>query len=113
MPMVLPPGVGERDFSTAIDAFREVAGDGNVWTEPEELERYRDPYPPSGPSVNRASAAVAPGSVEEVQEILRIANRTGVPLSVISTQQSGLRRWSSAPVWRGGARHGQTDEPCP
>lgn len=85
MSTILPPGVSERDFSTAIDAFRKVVGDENVLTTPEEMERYRDPYSPSGANVNRASAAVAPGSVEEVQEVIRIANQTGVPLSVIAT----------------------------
>ena len=32
-----------------------------------------------------ASAVVAPGSTEEVQEVVRIANRHGIPLSPIST----------------------------
>jgi len=105
----LPPGVSEQDFSNAIAAFREIVGAENVLIEPDELERYRDPYPVYGPTAHQASAAVAPGSVEEVQAIVRIANENRLPLSPISTGKNlgyggGAPRLSGAVVLDMGKR---------
>jgi FAD/FMN-containing dehydrogenase len=84
---VLPPNVSAEDFSSAIREFAAAVGDDWVFSSDADLEAYRDPY-----SVMRdtereslASAAVAPASVEEVQQIVRIANRYKTPLFPIST----------------------------
>jgi 4-cresol dehydrogenase (hydroxylating) flavoprotein subunit len=82
---LLPPGLSESDFDTAIARFREVVGDKFVATEDGDLARYRDPYPVGSEPATGASAAISPESTEQVQEIVRIANEYGIPLSPIST----------------------------
>jgi 4-cresol dehydrogenase (hydroxylating) len=83
----LPPNVSAEAFESAVREFAAAVGDEWVFTSDADLELYRDPY-----SVMRgtereslASAAVAPASVEEVQQIVRIANRYRTPLFPIST----------------------------
>ena len=82
---VLPPGVEEAAFDDALGELRRAVGDENVIDDPAGLEPYRDPYPMLADEQFLASAVVAPGSTEEVQEVVRIANRHGIPLSPIST----------------------------
>jgi 4-cresol dehydrogenase (hydroxylating) len=81
----LPPDVDEKQFERALAGFREAIGAAWVLSDPAELQKFRDPYPVEGDGHFAASAIVAPGSVEEVQALVRIANETGVPLSPIST----------------------------
>jgi hypothetical protein len=56
-------------------------------TSDEDLEAYRDPYSlmRGTPRESLASAAVAPASVEEVQQVVLIANRSKTPIYPIST----------------------------
>ncbi len=82
---VLPPGVEEAAFDDALGELRRAVGEENVIDDPAGLEPYRDPYPMLADEQFLASAVVAPGSTEEVQEVVRIANRHGIPLSPIST----------------------------
>lgn len=82
---VLPPDVSAEQFEQALAAFREAIGAEWVLSELADLARYRDPYPVKGAEHFAPSAVLSPGSVEEVQAIVRIANQTGVPLSPIST----------------------------
>jgi len=82
---VLPPGVDEATFDDALGELRRSLGDENVIDDQAGLEPYRDPYPMLGDDQFLASAVVTPGSTEEVQEAVRIANRHGIPLSPIST----------------------------
>src|SRR3970040_2087400 len=84
---VLPPNVSAEDFASAVREFTAAVGADWVFTSDEDLELYRDPY-----SVMRgtereslASAAVAPSSVEQVQQVVRIANKYKTPLYPIST----------------------------
>ena len=77
---VLPPGVDDRAFDQALGELRAALGDENVVDDPAGLEPYRDPYPVLGDDSFRASAVVAPGATEEVSEVVRIANRHGIPL---------------------------------
>ena len=81
----LPPDVDEKTFERALSAFRKAIGDGWVLSNPEDLQKFHDPYPVKGDERFVPSAVLSPGSVEEVQAIVRIANETGVPLSPIST----------------------------
>lgn len=100
--MSVPPGVSERDFARAIDRFESVVGAQWVFTSDEDVALYRDAYSPfwSESQEKVASAAVAPDSVEQVQEILKIANEFRVPLYPISTGRNfGYR--GSAPVLSG------------
>ena len=73
-----------------------------VFTSDEDVALYRDAYSPlwSEPEEKVASAAVAPDSAEQVQEIVRIANEFRIPLYPISTgRNSGYG--GSAPVLSG------------
>ena len=81
----LPPGVTEGAFEAALRGFADAVGAGNVITDEAGLAVYRDPYTVYGPDANLASAAVLPGSTEEVQAVVRVAAATGVPVSVVST----------------------------
>jgi (+)-pinoresinol hydroxylase len=83
----LPPGIDAATFSQALAAFAQVVGDQWVFTREADLQLYRDPYSPlrDQPDELLASAAVAPQSTAEVQEVVRIANRYRVPLYPIST----------------------------
>jgi 4-cresol dehydrogenase (hydroxylating) len=106
---VLPPELSESSLDAAIARFREVVGEKYVLTEDGDLARYRDPYPIGGEPAAGASAAVAPETTEQVQEIVRIANEYGVPLSPISTGRNngyggGQPRLSGAVVVDTGQR---------
>ncbi|WP_438024025.1 FAD-binding oxidoreductase [Sorangium sp. So ce233] len=68
-------------------AFRHLAcalGDDAVLGPGSDLSAYEDPYSFGMTEEFRASGAVLPRSVEEVQAVLAIANQHGVPLWTIS-----------------------------
>ncbi|MFS8607221.1 MAG: FAD-binding oxidoreductase [Gammaproteobacteria bacterium] len=100
--MAIPPGVSAADFEAAISAFADVVGAEWVFTDVDTVDTYRDAYTPfRGEEEEKyASAAVAPTNVEQVQEIVRIANRYKIPLYVISTGRN-LAYGGSAPVYSG------------
>ena len=83
----LPPGVSRRDFDSAVRLFEEAVGKDWVFTSEADLGPYRDAYATSWGEAaeRRASAAVAPANVEQVQAVVRAANRYKVPLFPIST----------------------------
>lgn len=85
MIMRKPPGISDRDFAAALGHFETVVGRKWLFTSDEDLDLYRDAFSPywGEPEERRASAAVAPERVEQVQEIVRIANRL---------RRSGARR---------------------
>ena len=73
--------------------LRRAIGDENVIDDPAGLEPYRDPYPMLGDDEFLASAVVTPGSTEEVQEVVRIANAPRHPaLADLHRQEQRLRR---------------------
>ena len=100
--MSIPPGVNERGFARAVARFSSVVGADWVFTRDDDVALYRDAYSPlwSEPEEKVASAAVAPDSVEQVQEIVRIANEFRIPLYPISTGRN-LGYGGSAPVLSG------------
>jgi len=81
----LPLSVAERDFDLALREWRSVVGPANVVDSSPGLDGYRDAYSPLEDNAPQASAAVLPNSVEQVQEVMRIASRYGVPVWPIST----------------------------
>src|ERR1700691_4421280 len=85
--MRVPPGVSPGDFSEAIAQFQEAIGKQWVFTSDEDVDLYRDSYSPFWHEQEEPipSAAVAPDGVEQVQAVVRIANRDKIPLSTIST----------------------------
>ncbi|MBA1200423.1 FAD-binding oxidoreductase [Pseudomonas capeferrum] len=97
-----PPGISSQDFVEVIRLFSEVVGKEWVFTSDEDLHLYRDAYSPYwGEAEERiASAAVAPASTEEVQALMRIANRFKIPMYPISTGKN-LGYGGSAPTYSG------------
>jgi 4-cresol dehydrogenase (hydroxylating) len=100
--MALPPGVTAETFAAAITEFEAVVGNDWVFKSDEDVALYRDAYSPfwGEPEERVASAAVAPDSVEQVQAIMRIANRYRIPIYPISTGRN-LGYGGSAPVLSG------------
>jgi FAD/FMN-containing dehydrogenase len=84
---ILPPGVSAESFATAIQRFRTVLGNDWVFTSDEDVHPYRDhfSYIKNQPNELIPSAAVGPDRVEQVQDIVRIANEFRIPLYSIST----------------------------
>jgi len=68
----------------ALTDFIAVLGRDSVVTDPAAVREFRDPYTFRGSDEWDASAVVMPESVEQVQEVVRIANRHGVPLWTFS-----------------------------
>jgi (+)-pinoresinol hydroxylase len=100
--MILPPGVSESDFTAAISQFQQAVGADWVFTSDADLELYRDAYSPfwDEDTELRASAAVAPDRVEQVQEVVRTANRYRIPVYPISTGRN-LAYGGAAPTLTG------------
>src|ERR1700734_4332811 len=100
--MYLPPGVTPTDFAAAISHFETAVGKKWVFTKDEDVDLYKDSFSPflGEPEERVASAAVAPDSVEQVQQIVRIANQYKIPLYAISTGRN-LGYGGSAPVYSG------------
>ncbi|MFY9812141.1 FAD-binding oxidoreductase [Aquabacterium sp.] len=96
--MKIPSNVSPSVFAAALREFAGVVGKDWVLTYDEDLKTYRDAYSPlrETPKDRGASAAVAPASVEEVQAVVRIANRHRIPLYTISTGKN-LGYGGSAP----------------
>jgi len=100
--MRIPPGVSASDYAQALGEFERAIGKQWLFTSDEDVDLYRDAYSPllNEPEELLASGALAPASTEEVQQIVRIANRYRIPLYPISTGKN-LGYGGSAPVYSG------------
>lgn len=100
--MPLPPGISQRDFDAALREFEQAVGKEWVFTSPEDVALYRDAYSPfwDEDEERLASAAVAPDRVEQVQAVVKIADRYRIPLYAISTGRN-LAYGGSAPALSG------------
>jgi 4-cresol dehydrogenase (hydroxylating) len=81
---VLPPGVSEASFKTALADFAAAVGPANVFASNDDRASYLDPYSIGDPREHEPSAAVAPASVEEVKAVLAVANHHRIPLWPVS-----------------------------
>jgi 4-cresol dehydrogenase (hydroxylating) len=100
--MSLPPNVSQTDFNAATSAWKEAVGPDWVFTSDADVALYRDAYSPyyGEPEERLASAAVAPATVEQVQAVVRTANKYHIPLYPISTGRN-LAYGGSAPIYSG------------
>jgi 4-cresol dehydrogenase (hydroxylating) flavoprotein subunit len=80
MASVLSSPLSAQDLSLALDAFGRALGSDAVLTEEDELREFRDPFAYGTWDDYTASGVVMPETVEEVQEVVRIANEFKVPL---------------------------------
>ncbi|WP_417562326.1 FAD-binding oxidoreductase [Microbacterium sp.] len=94
---VLPPDVSAADFDAAIQAMKQAIGADNVHVDVETVGPYYDAFPVTDDPTDFAPSGVAfPGSTEEVQSIVRIANQYLIPLHAFSTGRN-LGYGGSAP----------------
>jgi 4-cresol dehydrogenase (hydroxylating) flavoprotein subunit len=82
--LTLPPRVSAARFEQALKAFESVVGRGWVLASDEDRDTYSDVYAPGTPDQWPASAALAPGTVDEVQALVRLANEYRTPLWPVS-----------------------------
>ncbi|KAB2578871.1 4-cresol dehydrogenase (hydroxylating) flavoprotein subunit [Lasiodiplodia theobromae] len=82
---VLPPGVSQADFDSAIKEYAAIVGHDGVFTG-QALEDYIDPYELWEADGKRRmpSGAVCPRSIEELRGVLRISNKYGIPVWTFS-----------------------------
>ncbi|HTU96494.1 MAG TPA: FAD-binding oxidoreductase [Solirubrobacteraceae bacterium] len=80
MATVIRSGVSPQALEAALGEFTAVLGGVRVVTDAEELRAFRDPFQFATWEDNTASAVLSPTTVQEIQEIVRIANRFRVPL---------------------------------
>src|SRR5690606_40839252 len=71
----IPPGA----LASALDAMGAALGDANVLTDPAAMADHGDPFAPPG-EWYRPGAVLLPGSVEDVQAVLRIAGEHSTPV---------------------------------
>jgi 4-cresol dehydrogenase (hydroxylating) flavoprotein subunit len=97
---VLPPGVSAADFKSALRAFAQVVGEQWVLSSDEDRHSYLDAFAPGDADQHASSAGIAPQSTQEVQAVVKIAARYGIPLWPVSSGRN-LAYGGSAPVLRG------------
>jgi len=85
MTSIVSADISAGDLSEALDAFAAVVGSEHVLTSDDDLRSFRDPFAYETWDDFTASAIVMPETVEEIQEIVRIANRLKTPLWTHST----------------------------
>jgi 4-cresol dehydrogenase (hydroxylating) len=64
----------------ALREFEALLGSERVLSSPADLDEWRDPFQHPSWDEYTASAVLMPETVEEVQDVVRIASRFGVPL---------------------------------
>ena len=96
----LPKGVAAATFEQALTELKKILGNENVLLDDEHLAPYSKIMMPVPEEQHAPSAAIMPGSVEQIQQIMKILNRFKVPVYTISTGKN-LGYGSAAPVQRG------------
>jgi 4-cresol dehydrogenase (hydroxylating) len=82
---MLPEKIAPDQFRTAVKELRAIVGDVWVFADPDSTLPYLKSLIPDPLHRHVPSGAVAPASVEEVQAILKVANKYGLPLWPVST----------------------------
>ena len=82
----LPPGMSSGLWPSILAEFEDVVGKEHVVTADELRAQFSDPFAFVLEEQNNttASAALQPKSVEEIQGVLKIANKHKIPLWTIS-----------------------------
>lgn len=97
---VLPQGVGQSAFHTAIEQFKALLGAENVLTESSQLAPYLKIMMPVAESKHAPSAALTATTVEQVQGVVKICNEHKIPLWTVSTGRN-FGYGTAAPYDRG------------
>ena len=97
MNIPLPKGVSQKNFEKAFSEFAAIVGTQWASATKEDRELYNDPYNPGDPLEFVSGGFVAPATVEEVQAVVKAANRLAVPLWPMSTGKN-LAYGGAAPL---------------
>ena len=81
----LPKGVSQAAFESAVSEYRELLGEDNVVVDTAKLDYYVEKLLPEPSPRHQAAGALKVSSTEEVQQVVRIANKYKTPLWPIST----------------------------
>jgi 4-cresol dehydrogenase (hydroxylating) len=84
-PRMLPPKMSKAAFAAAVAELRAIVGTEWVFADEESTVSYRRSEIPDPDGRNVPSGAVAPKSVEEVQAILKVANKYKLPMWPVAT----------------------------
>ena len=99
----MKPLYSADDLARALTEFTAIVGADWVFTAAEDIATYTDAYSPFALEPERQllpAGAVAPANVEQVQQIVRSANRHKIPLYAISTGRN-LGYGGAGPTMRG------------
>ncbi|MER5185742.1 FAD-dependent oxidoreductase, partial [Streptomyces sp. NPDC002896] len=72
--------VNSSSQAAALAEFAALLGAEGMLTDESSVEEYRDPFREQATSGEPPLAVLSPANVEEVQEVVRIASRYGVPM---------------------------------
>jgi 4-cresol dehydrogenase (hydroxylating) len=88
--IVLPRGVPEKTFASALQEYRTALGEDRVRTDPASLETYMRTTLAGSDELRRPSAVIFPATGREVQAVVAVANRYKTPLwTVYSGENAG------------------------
>ena len=93
----LPTGLTQENLDLAMQEFSQIVGDKWASSAKADRESYNDAYNPGDELEFVSGGFVAPETVEEVQAIMKVANRTRVPLWPMSTGKN-LAYGGAAPL---------------
>jgi 4-cresol dehydrogenase (hydroxylating) flavoprotein subunit len=97
MATALTPHLTAESLALALDAFRSALGPEAVIAGEDELREFRDPFAFATWDDYTASAVLMPETVEEIQQIVGIANEHGIPLW---THATGMNNGYGGPAPR-------------
>ena len=85
-PRVLPEELSEKQFDEVLDIFRGIAGEDGVAVGDEHRINYGDPFQfeTGEEDLGGSSCALVPKTVEQIQEIVKIANERKLTLWTFS-----------------------------
>jgi hypothetical protein len=85
-PRVLPEGLSESQFDQVLEVLRGVVGKDGLLVGEEHRVKYGDPFQfeTGEEDVGGSSCALTPQTVEQVQEIVKIANEWKLTLWTFS-----------------------------
>jgi len=84
-PVALPPGLSKARFLRAVGEFAAVVGSEGVVVEPDRLVSYKKIMLPEPDARHEPAGVVMATTVEQVQGVLAVCNRYGIPIWPIST----------------------------
>ena len=105
--------VPDANFSDALRQFEAAVGKEWVFSSDDDVDLYRDAYSPfwHEDEERNPSAAVAPDTVEQVQQIVQHRRKYQIPLWTISTGQEPRLRRIGSECHRQRCSRSQADEP--